>query len=352
MPLTSPRFAGDARLQAASENNPPIKKGEPDREAVKKIQQGLRDFNDPFIGFMPLSFKTGGPDGKFGDETFIAVQKFQIKHKLLNKDGKPDGIVGRNTMGKLDALYPGAATVPVPPVPPAPPKAAVATVKIWMNSFIPKTVPGITKPVTAGPHAGSTFVLGPPTPKLGFPPTMVRGAFLTSNRGFDTSDTRAPAHCKMHSDITVDFKTPSPTVSPAFHVGGESVEIDAATGAVLRTALGSTARMVLTQVPDLVAGVPPGAVKLAVKMSQAIPLVFGASVLADMDIIGSLVIDPTARTVVFDGKVDEFPAYEAYVSVNGGTPLTLFRQSILSGKTPSDLIGLPTLIPAPGRVSF
>ncbi len=242
-----------------------------------------------------------------------------------------------------------AAPGPIPPAPPA--VTAVSTVKVWINSFIPRTVAGVTHTVPAGSHAGKTFVFGPPVPALTFPPSLKRGAFLTSNRSFDTSVTRTPAHFKMHTDMVFDFTKSPPTLATT-HVGGESIEVDPVTGAVLRTAFGSTLRMIAGPILPPLLGVPLPAVKVPIKMSSSIPLVFGSGVIADMDVIGFLIVDPVARKVVFSGKVDEFPAYEAYMSVNGGAPLILFRQPILPGKTPNDLIGLPTLVPSPGSVTF
>lgn len=97
--LSSPRFAGDARLEKAFDNDPTMKWGE-QSEAVKKVQQTLID--DGFA--MPLSTqKTGTPDGIFGNETFSTVKKFQGKYGL-----GVDGIVGRETMGQLDKLYGGS----------------------------------------------------------------------------------------------------------------------------------------------------------------------------------------------------------------------------------------------------
>lgn len=105
MPLTSPRFAGSPRLQKAAENNPPLKKGETG-EPVAAVQQALID-----LGYaMPVTVKKNGtPDGIFGQETFNVVWNFQAKHGL----GK-DGVVGRNTLAKLDELLPGAAPSPGP----------------------------------------------------------------------------------------------------------------------------------------------------------------------------------------------------------------------------------------------
>src|SRR5262245_52465972 len=111
MALKSPRFAGNARLQAAANNSPTIKWGE-QGEAVKILQQAYLD-----LGFaMPISTKkTGSPDGIFGNETFSVTKAFQSKHTL-----SPDGIVGKDTMAKLDELF--AAAPPPPPPPPRPPR--------------------------------------------------------------------------------------------------------------------------------------------------------------------------------------------------------------------------------------
>jgi peptidoglycan hydrolase-like protein with peptidoglycan-binding domain len=77
-------------------------------EAVKKIQQALIDDGFP----MPISTKKlGAPDGIYGPETAATVQAFQTKYGL-----SPDGVVGKDTMGKLDELYrTGPAPTPKAP---------------------------------------------------------------------------------------------------------------------------------------------------------------------------------------------------------------------------------------------
>src|SRR5262245_33979943 len=96
MALTSMRFARDTRLQKVSENSPPMKRGEKG-EPVATVQRALVD-----LGFsMPLT--TGGdtklPDGIFGAETEQVVRSFQQQNGL-----SADGIVGRETMRKLEQL--------------------------------------------------------------------------------------------------------------------------------------------------------------------------------------------------------------------------------------------------------
>ncbi len=106
MALKSPRFAGNARLQSASNNAPTIRFGEKDIEAVRIIQKAYLELGFP----MPVSTrKAGSPDGIFGTETAGVTRSFQAKHKL-----SPDGIVGRDTLGKLDQLFPATPTPPAP----------------------------------------------------------------------------------------------------------------------------------------------------------------------------------------------------------------------------------------------
>src|SRR5438094_114117 len=79
MALTSPRFANAARLQQASENNPPLKAPETS-EAVRILQLALLD-----LGFaMPISTAGGTalPDGIFGPETTQTVRAFQRANGL------------------------------------------------------------------------------------------------------------------------------------------------------------------------------------------------------------------------------------------------------------------------------
>lgn len=102
MPLTSARFASDPRLQAAAENSPPMGWGERG-PAVVKLQQALVDLGYP----MPVTTKSGHPDGIYGGETRNSLIKFQRKNGLSD-----DGIAGRMTLSALDALFPAGGTGP------------------------------------------------------------------------------------------------------------------------------------------------------------------------------------------------------------------------------------------------
>jgi peptidoglycan hydrolase-like protein with peptidoglycan-binding domain len=93
MPLTSPRFTRNARLQQAAKNQPPLRVG--DRgEAVAIVQLALID-----LGFaMPISAPGGKmPDGIYGKETASVVREFQRQSGLA-----ADGIAGKDTLAALE----------------------------------------------------------------------------------------------------------------------------------------------------------------------------------------------------------------------------------------------------------
>lgn len=97
--LVSARYAGQPDLEAAYDNSPPLSQGRK-VPGIAAVQQGLVDAGFP----MPVSMKSGKPDGIFGDETLATVKAFQSKNGLV-----PDGLVGRKTMGRLDELAGGKA---------------------------------------------------------------------------------------------------------------------------------------------------------------------------------------------------------------------------------------------------
>ena len=106
--LKNEPYKGEPRLEQAFDNSPPLKFGATGTP-VRKVQQGLVD--EEFS--LPESTKPDGTlDGVFGNETLGAVQGFQRKHRLVDKNGFADGQVGRNTMGKLDSLAKGGGGKP------------------------------------------------------------------------------------------------------------------------------------------------------------------------------------------------------------------------------------------------
>ncbi len=99
-PLTSPRFAGDAVLEACHQDRARLAQGATG-EPVRKVQQALVD----------LGFDLGpkGADSSFGPRTAAAVRAFKAREAL---GFEQFGDVGPGTMSRLDQLFPGPAPTP------------------------------------------------------------------------------------------------------------------------------------------------------------------------------------------------------------------------------------------------
>jgi peptidoglycan hydrolase-like protein with peptidoglycan-binding domain len=93
--LSSPRFAGDSRLEAAFDDERYVRNWSEGAHVVK-LQQALVDAGIPLPEF--------GVDGKFGPETDRAVREYQRANGL-----QVDGIVGPETIGDLDQRFGGNA---------------------------------------------------------------------------------------------------------------------------------------------------------------------------------------------------------------------------------------------------
>lgn len=100
MALKHPLLAGDTRLQRAATNSPVLASGERG-DAVARLQLALIAAGKS----LPVSTAQQSklPDGIFGGETLSAVRGFQSENAL-----KVDGIVGKNTLEKLDLSLPPA----------------------------------------------------------------------------------------------------------------------------------------------------------------------------------------------------------------------------------------------------
>ncbi|RQO43187.1 hypothetical protein DBV14_26220 [Variovorax sp. KBW07] len=87
--LLSPHWAGNARIQRAANNNTPMRQHEPDRAAVKLLQEALIRSGFPMAA---------GADGAFGPQTASAVVAAE-KHFGFTVD---PGSAGREVIGALD----------------------------------------------------------------------------------------------------------------------------------------------------------------------------------------------------------------------------------------------------------
>ncbi|MBN1643173.1 MAG: peptidoglycan-binding protein [Anaerolineae bacterium] len=180
--LKAARFAADPQLEAAFDNSPPLRWGARG-DGVAKVQQALID-----SGFqMPVSTrKTGSPDGIYGKETWSTVKEFQQAHKL-----EIDGKVGRETLGRLDAMYAG----------PAPPKTTPKD-----QPEIGATESEIGKHVVDDMDKANDFRRNSPSSGIWYP------------HQYEAMHKRDPAHFPWSPDLRLGYANPAYWVRVAsFH---------------------------------------------------------------------------------------------------------------------------------------
>jgi peptidoglycan hydrolase-like protein with peptidoglycan-binding domain len=117
--LTNPRFKGDPELEACYDHQRLFRHGSRGT-AVAKIQSGMIDYfiakgeEDP----LPVY----GADGEFGSETRRAVVKFQGSVGFTGEE--VDGVIGHNTMDRMDKEIPTDSPPDVDPDKPKDPDEA------------------------------------------------------------------------------------------------------------------------------------------------------------------------------------------------------------------------------------
>jgi peptidoglycan hydrolase-like protein with peptidoglycan-binding domain len=130
MALKSTRFASNQRLQQAAKNSPPIRRGSSGQH-VALVQQAFIDLG---LGMAISTKKSGKADGVFGGETESRV--WQALTGLSR-----DGVIGRETLEKLDELLPTNG----PPPKPLPPAKMTHKINVHMRSIDNPKVPEFTQ---------------------------------------------------------------------------------------------------------------------------------------------------------------------------------------------------------------
>lgn len=235
---------------------------------------------------------------------------------------------------------------------------AIQTITFWLNAFIPEHIAGYTIRVPAGPHVGKTMIPGPGSVNLrwavgnvpisdidfvrgvtgrpfrgrersfGLDAIGVADCFLTDQRGF-SSDINASY--RMHSEFRLDF-TKSPVAMKSMNACGCTTEVDCEDGDVEYTGRGDTSRMSIT-LKHGASKSPDDPMTVTMKCAAAHPGSIASRLFGDIDYVGEITIDRGRRRLEFEGKLDAFPAFEAYATINEGPPTTVFREMPPPGNT-------------------
>lgn len=207
---------------------------------------------------------------------------------------------------------------PAPATAPAATPSPIRTVKVWLNAFIPQTVPGKTEPAPA-PHTGLTMLRGPVP--------GVSDCYLTDNRMFD-ANVHAPS--RMHSEVEINVAGPTEVFQ--WHNCDETHEIDCEDGGAECTRKGDTSGMSFLNLRGSAASL----IQVDLNAASSNPCQSGSP---DIDYVGTFTINVGTRTVEFSGKIDEFPAFEGYATTNGGAGVTMFNTMPAAGRDPWNLPG-------------
>jgi len=200
----------------------------------------------------------------------------------------------------------------------------IRSVTIWFNAFIPKHISGYTRRVPTGIHAGKTMIPGPV-------PHFSDG-YLTDQRSFSNI---ISAKSRMHSEVIVYFTGNQPTIKQS-HYCDLTTELDFEDGEVECTKKGDNSRMHFQILPTSTIQL----VKISVNCSACNPCAPSSRLFGDIDFNGKLSINLVTRSVMFGGKLDDFPAFEAYATINNGTiGQKLFHSLPPVGNTVRNLAG-------------
>ena len=201
----------------------------------------------------------------------------------------------------------------------------IRSVKFWINAFIPRDIPGYTRAVPAGPHRGKTMIPGP---------NPAADCYLTDQRDFSSS---LPAKSRMHSLFTLHLTGWPPRFTES-HGCDPTTELDCEDGDVECTDTGSNARMRFSLLPGRVTS-PSGPFQIEMNCAGNNPCSPSSRLGGDVDYHGRITVAPAASRIDFDLTVDAFPAFEAYASINGRPPTTVFRLPPPQGNTVMNLPG-------------
>ena len=273
-----------------------------------------------------------------GDNLTTIARRFRLSswQQLYNS---PDNAGFRAKRPNPNLIFPGdiimvpdgsppapPARTPTPPTP-IPPPALRGILRIWINAFIPGDVPGYTINIVRGTNSGKTAIPLPALARLNPLNTLKdwNAGYLTDQRTFSTLPS---ASVRVQS--LAEILLPDATVVRASHTSSGTTQVNTESGDTTGFAVADTSRCTWGTLTYL---------SIKVKGQASDPLVSAA---ADIDYEGlfNLTPDPGASrlTVDFDGKLDAFPAFEAYASFSGITK-ALFTVPPPSGNTVTNLLG-------------
>lgn len=197
-------------------------------------------------------------------------------------------------------------------------------IHIWLKAFIPNTHPTNVNYIQEVPEQNEQWMI--PGPSL---PGVDIGCFLTDHRGFK-SDPEASA--RMTTEFVIVISADSTRIdkvqSREIHRGGVSTLVNCETGKITDTPETATFQVASMGTP-IVSG---NEIQVAFQAAAKNPHLPSPRI----DYTGDFIYNQKSGKMKFKVSIDSFPAFEAYASYNGGTPVKLFTR-FPKGETPTSL---------------
>jgi hypothetical protein len=210
------------------------------------------------------------------------------------------------------------------------PVGQINTIRIWLKAFIPNELEGVEHVPDNGEHAGK-LMLASPHP--------FKAWFLTDQRRFSSE---IDASARMHSQIDIDVQSGS--LIDEQHRCGDSIEVNAEDGIEKCRKTATSDQMKFSNFTVTDAG-RKITVELEGSAKNPCMEIAGITVSPNLDYKGviTIMLDEARQcaSVCFAGHIETYPAFEMYVSANGGPARTLFQHSALPGCSPVNLVGGP-----------
>jgi hypothetical protein len=206
----------------------------------------------------------------------------------------------------------------------------IERIKLWFKAFIPRELTS-AEVVPAGPHAGKTMLPNPGPVKM---------YFLTDQRSFDSD---IDAHARMHSEIEIDVLDPH--VVYQHHKCFSTIQVDPETGEEKCHQPATTDDMKFTHFRVAENG---RTFLIDLEGSSKNPCVEVAhlKLSPNVDYSGTIAIqllEQGIRAFIwFKGKIETYPCFELYASINNGPPQTIFQEPIAEGASILNITGPAT----------
>ncbi|WP_430111007.1 hypothetical protein [Paenibacillus sp. B1-33] len=219
--------------------------------------------------------------------------------------------------------------------PPIQPK--IRWVRLWLNAFIPRDIPGITVPVPN--HPGNLTMLVPKN--YGGIDALIPDCYTTDQRSFNDNPLASSA---MHSEITIDVSGEVPIPRFEIHNTHCTYRLECSSGYEICNGQSPTYDMHFKNLRTII----PNIFEIDLEASAKDPCIPEAPLdIGSVDIRGTIRIDAREKrsgsvTVSFNGLIEPFPAFEMYAVANATVTQNVFVRPPI-GPT-SSLIGGPNII--------